>query len=76
MPLGGSALVFLALIISPIFKRSLVNQNITVNKGNPVKLKEFILKPQLIGALRVDVEARISNNQQQFQIQILTTVTV
>lgn len=39
MPLGGSALVFLALIISPIFKRSLVNQNITVNKGNPVKLK-------------------------------------
>ena len=72
MPLGGSALVFLALIISPIFKRSLVNQNITVNKGNPVKLKEFILKPQLIGALRVDVEARISNNQWvTYEIQLL-----
>jgi hypothetical protein len=70
--LGASVLVFLALITAPFFKKILVSQNITVSPGEPVKLKEFPLKPQLIGALRVDVEARIANNQWvTYEIQLL-----
>ena len=70
--LGASALVFLALIASPFFKRTLVSKNVTVSVGKPVKLKEFTLKPQPIGALRVDAEARISTNQWvTYEIQLL-----
>ena len=70
--LGASALVFLALIASPFFKRTLVSKNILVSTGKPVKLKEFTLKPQPIGALRVDVSARISTNQWvTYEIQLL-----
>ncbi|MDJ0735572.1 MAG: hypothetical protein QNJ47_16185 [Nostocaceae cyanobacterium] len=61
--LGASALVFLALITSPFFKKTLVNKNVTVNKGQPVKIETLELKSQSIGALRVDAEALIRTNQ-------------
>ncbi|MDJ0798167.1 MAG: hypothetical protein QNJ51_15330 [Calothrix sp. MO_167.B12] len=70
--LGASALVFFALIVAPFFKRTLVSKNIVASVGQPVKLKEFTLKPQPIGALRVDAEARIRTNQWvTYEIQLL-----
>lgn len=70
--LGASALVFLALIVAPFFKKTLVYKNVTASVGRPVKLKEFTLKPQSIGALRVDAEARIRMNQWvTYEIQLL-----
>ncbi|WP_088242086.1 hypothetical protein [Calothrix rhizosoleniae] len=70
--LGSSALVFMALIASPFFKRTLVSKNVSVSTGKPVKLKEFTLKPQPIGALRVDAEAWIRTNQWvTYEIQLL-----
>ncbi len=70
--LGASALVFLALLTSSSFKKTLASKNITATKGQPVKLETLELKPQPVGALRVDAEALIRSNQWvTYEIQLL-----
>lgn len=66
-----SMLVWLSLIISPFLAKPLLNQTITADVGEPVKLKDLTLKPQWFGALRVDVVASIPDNHWvTYEIQI------
>ena len=70
--LASSMLALLALIIAPLFARTLLNETAMANVGEPVTVAEFTLKPQMIGALRVDVIAFIQTNQWvTYEIQLL-----
>ena len=51
------ALVLLAGMISPIFRRPLFDDRLQVSPGEVIEFKTWQLKPQLIGAMRIDVDA-------------------
>lgn len=53
----------LALLMAPFWSRKLVSKYISVDPDIPTTLDPIQLQPQPIGALRVDVEARIPNNR-------------
>ncbi|KPQ39899.1 MAG: hypothetical protein HLUCCO16_05200 [Phormidium sp. OSCR] len=57
------ALVLLAGMISPIFQRQIFNERLEVSPGEVVEFKTWELKPQLIGAMRIDVDASFTNNR-------------
>ncbi|TWH42581.1 hypothetical protein [Dulcicalothrix desertica] len=64
-------LIFVTLILSPMWQRTLLNETVTVD-DEPAKLKPIELKPHTLGALRVDAEARINANEWvAFEIQLL-----
>jgi hypothetical protein len=70
--LGASALVFLSLFVAPSFKQTLANKNVQVKAEEPFKIQSLQLAPQLIGALRVDVNAIVPDNRWvTYEIQIL-----
>lgn len=69
---GASLLVFLMLIISPSWTKTLLSKTVTVNEGESVKLDPVDLRANSLGALRVDAEAQIQTNQwATFEIQLL-----
>ncbi|MDJ0508480.1 MAG: hypothetical protein QNJ64_04375 [Crocosphaera sp.] len=64
--------VLLTLIFSPLLGENLINKQIKVGSENPEIIKEFTLKPHLVGALRVDVKAFIPTNRWvTYEIQLL-----
>ncbi|KYC38564.1 hypothetical protein WA1_35860 [Scytonema hofmannii PCC 7110] len=70
--LGASALVFLSLMTAPFFKQTLIHKDVQVKEEEPFKIKSLQLAPQLIGALRVDVNAIIPDNRWvTYEIQLL-----
>jgi hypothetical protein len=69
--LGAAALVFLAWVISGLFQKTLVSQTVSASTGEPVQLEPIQLKPQLVGAWRIDVKALFPTNQWvTYEIQI------
>lgn len=70
---GSSLLIFLTILISPVFVRRLIdNKFVTVTPGQVQKLPALPLSPSGIGALRVDVDAQINANEWvQYEIQLL-----
>ncbi|MBF2063436.1 MAG: hypothetical protein IGS39_03225 [Calothrix sp. C42_A2020_038] len=69
---NGFILIFLTLIISPFWQRTLLNKIVTVQDDEPVKLEPVELKSNALGALRVDAEAQINANEWvAFEIQLL-----
>ncbi|OAB59823.1 hypothetical protein AY600_18540 [Phormidium willei BDU 130791] len=63
LALLAASLVLLAGIISPIFQQKLLDDRIEVTPGEVVEFKTWQLKPQLIGAMRIDVDAFFNNNR-------------
>lgn len=57
------ALVLLAGMMSPIFQRQIFNERLEVKQGEVVEFKTWKLKPRLIGAMRIDVDASFTNNR-------------
>ena len=69
---GASLLLFLILIISGFFQKTLISRQITASEGVPVKLEPLKLEPTAIGALRINAEALIQSEQWvAFEIQLL-----
>lgn len=70
--LGATSFVLLAFIASGFFKKTFISKNISVNLGQSSSPEKIVLEPQLLGALRVDVEASIpTNTSLTYQIQLL-----
>jgi hypothetical protein len=63
LALFAASLVFLAGIIGPFFQQQLLDDRLDVSPGEVVELKTWQLKPQLIGAMRIDVDASFNNNR-------------
>ena len=57
--IGATGFLLLAFIASGFFKKTLISKNISVGVGESTPPEKFILEPQAIGALRVDVQASI-----------------
>jgi hypothetical protein len=55
--------VFLALMILPSWHRVLVSRTLGVAPDTPVALDPIQLKQELVGALRIDVQANVPTNQ-------------
>lgn len=69
---GVTALVILALVSSWSFQKTLLSTTVQVSEEQPAKLKPVLLKQELIGALRIDVQATIPTNQWvTYEIQLL-----
>jgi hypothetical protein len=62
LTLLSAVAVFVCLVLSPIFMRSLVSKTIPVDPNVPEQLAPIQLKKEPIGALRIDVSATISDN--------------
>lgn len=62
LTLLSTVAVFVCLVVSPIFMRSLVSKNIQVDPDVPKQLLPIQLKKEAIGALRIDVNASIPEN--------------
>ncbi len=63
--LGTNIFLFLVLILHGFFAKTLVNKRIStavVEEETIAKLEPILLKPSLIGALRIDANAVIKNN--------------
>ena len=70
--LGATSFLLLALIGSGLFKKTLISKNISVGVGESTPPEKLTLKPQLVGALRIDVEVSIPTNTSLiYQIQLL-----
>ncbi|MEW6497391.1 MAG: hypothetical protein AB1589_33555 [Cyanobacteriota bacterium] len=70
--LGATGLVFSALVAATFFQKTLLSKSIYVSEEEPIQLEPLQLKRQLIGALRIDVEATIATNQWvTYEIQVL-----
>ena len=62
LTLLSTAGIFVCLLVSPIFMRSLVSKTIQVDPDTPAQLAPIQLKKEPIGALRIDVTAAIPEN--------------
>lgn len=71
MALGSVGIVILAGIASIFFVKPLASKTLQARDGEPARLPPITLKPQAIGALRVDAAARIpSNRWLTYEVQI------
>lgn len=72
LALGSALLVFSALIAGSFFPTKLVSTTVDASVDEPVELPPIQLKPQRLGALRIDVRAMIQTNQWvTYEIQVL-----
>ncbi|MEM7727121.1 MAG: hypothetical protein AAF208_12255 [Cyanobacteria bacterium P01_A01_bin.45] len=70
--LGSTGFVLLGFIAAGFFEKTLVYGQTNVTPGNYGSIKTFDLEPQSIGALRVDVNARIPDNTNlAYEIQLV-----
>lgn len=70
--LGATSFLLLAFIASGLFTKNLISKNISVGLGESSPPEKLTLEPQLVGALRVDVQASIpTNTSLTYQIQLL-----
>jgi hypothetical protein len=63
--LGINIFLFLALLLSTVFSKTLVDKTIStqvVEGDNLIKLEPILFEKKLIGALRIDTQAIIQNN--------------
>ncbi|MEM9926316.1 MAG: hypothetical protein AAF915_21620 [Cyanobacteria bacterium P01_D01_bin.50] len=69
---GATSLVFLALISSVFFVKTIFSQNVQVKPGEITKIEALKIEPLSIGALRIDAIASIpSNRWVTYEIQLL-----
>lgn len=71
LALGSVGFVILAGMASIFFVKPLASKIVQASEGEPARLQPLAIKPQAIGALRVDVTARIpSNRWLTYEVQI------
>ena len=71
LALGSVGIVILAGIASIFFVKPLASKTVQASEGKPARLQPISIKPQAIGALRVDVTASIpSNRWLTYEVQI------
>ena len=69
---GATSLILLALIASAFFEKVLFSKTVSVSEEEVVKIEALKIKPQLIGALRIDATATMpSNHWAIYEIQLL-----
>lgn len=69
---GATGLILLALIVSVFFVKNLFSKSVNVKQGEVTKIEALKIKPQPIGALRIDAKALIpSNRWVNYEIQLL-----
>lgn len=69
---GATGLILLALIASAFFEKVLFSKTVSVSEEEVVKIEALKIKPQLIGALRIDATATMpSNHWAIYEIQLL-----
>lgn len=69
---GGFGTMAAAMIISPFLQNKLIDQKFAVYEDEPAQSDLINYKPSLIGALRIDAEAKLpANRWVTYEIQIL-----
>ena len=68
----ATGLVILAFIVSGFLPHTLLSRRYQLEEGEPVHLESIQLQRELIGALRIDVEAELPDNRWlTYEIQLL-----
>lgn len=71
LALGSVGMIILAGLSSIFFVKPLASKTLQAQEGKPARLQPIKVKPQAIGAVRVDVTARIPTNRYlAYEVQI------
>ncbi len=71
LALGAVGMIILAGLSSIFFVKPLASKTLRAREGEPARLQPIKIKPQSIGALRVDVTAKIPTNRWlAYEVQI------